>query len=410
MPLSLRLFARTASGTSFVGERVLEGERVTVGRSKQCTLSLDDPEMRMSRVHAELLKTAGGYLLKVTSKNAPVLVNGQPYASGSEVKVRVGDVLTLADYELAIVGTGESEAKPDATREPSTQSAAPDTGLGPGDGQTKWLAIGAAAGAGVLALVLLWPMLDGLVPDNEVRKNAEQEIASLEGQARGLIKLLESDRREFKEAVADSNREIERIEGLLRAAQSGQARAPLEAELREARNTARLNSDLDARVRDEVEGSRGLPKAEGDLGAAAVAAKGKDNKEAIRLLEGAVSSLTQIRSGIAADRKTAQAERERGQVALRAQSQPGAPAVSSAAPVRKSDPLTVYAVCVTAAYAELRVRHPRPAEAVAHSRLACGSFRSKLEESLRRKAGAETPKVLLAIDVQLLRSLRAASK
>ena len=51
-----------------------------------------------------------------------------------------------------------------------------------------------------------------------------------------------------------------------------------------------------------------MPKAEGNLGAVAAAAKVGDRAEAIRLLEATVASLTQMRSGIAADRKTTQAE------------------------------------------------------------------------------------------------------
>ena len=79
----------------------------------------------------------------------------------------------------------------------------------------------------------------------------------------------------------------------------------------EARRIAKASIGLEDKVRARIEGPSGLPKAEGTLGAAAVAAKGGDRPEAIKLLEGTVASLTQMRSGIAQDRKTTQAELEK---------------------------------------------------------------------------------------------------
>ena len=80
MPLLLKIFSRTTDGVRLSNEVALEGEIVTVGRSKECTLSLADPERRLSRVHAELMRTPQGYLLKAGSGNSPVLVNGRPLA------------------------------------------------------------------------------------------------------------------------------------------------------------------------------------------------------------------------------------------------------------------------------------------------------------------------------------------
>ena len=52
MPLSLKLFSRATGETRFVGAHVLDDERVTIGRSKECTLNLHDPERRLSPVQA----------------------------------------------------------------------------------------------------------------------------------------------------------------------------------------------------------------------------------------------------------------------------------------------------------------------------------------------------------------------
>ena len=335
MPLSLKIFVRTADKTNFLGERVLEGERVTVGRSKECTLSLDDPDRHLSRVHAELVKTAQGYLLKAASKNYPVIVNGQEYLPGSEVMVRAGDSLAMDVYELEIVSTGDADVDPEATmvrgaslRPPAavkapvvTPIAAPaapprreppsaDTGqpASPAAGRGKWLIIGGVAIAVVVALVLLLPTLKGLMPESEGDKKAAQKIARLDGEARSLLKLVETDRRDLKEAVAAANREIENVEGKLRAARTGPERATLDAALREARHSAKLSALLENKLRIQTEGPNGQPKAEGSLNAAAAAVKAKDKAEAVRLLEDAVASLTLTRSTIAEDRKAAQAE------------------------------------------------------------------------------------------------------
>ncbi len=626
MPLSLKVFARTAAGTEFLSECVLEGDRVTVGRSKTCTLCLDDPEMVLSRVHAELEKIEVGYRLKVASKNSPMLVNGKTLAPGSEQEVRTGDTLTLDIYELEITNTGDPEFDPEATRvstkplrpaaeprvglqrfEPpaahapaatvsapavAAQSAelsagrllagrfrieeqigagslgtvyrardelrgeeialkvmspallaseearqrfayeakiaitlahpnivdtydlqagganvflsmellrgqtlrsamdqrkrvgqpwsepealevirqicealtyahqftvhrdlrpenvwlsqagvvklmdfgiargiagsrighssglpdpymAPEQAAGFGEadhradqyaagailyemltgrapsarsgslgtlradvspgvsaavdkamspraddrfgsdalffaalrgaglpsvrattavagapptsivplrsGMGKRIGVGAVAVAGVAAAAFfLWPMLEGVGADTEKTAKAEQKVALLDGEARSLIKLVESDRRELKESVAGSSREVERLEEQVRSAQSTQARAPLDAALREARLSARQMVALENKLRDQAEGPAGLPKAEGNLKAAATAAKGKDKAEAIRLLEETVTSLTRIRSEIAADRKTALAEQMHRRESLQA--------------------------------------------------------------------------------------------
>lgn len=72
----------------------------------------------------------------------------------------------------------------------------------------------------------------------------------------------------------------------------------------------------------------------------------------------------------------------------------------------RADPLSVYTVCVTAAYAELIARYPNPAESLVRARMACKEQRSALEADVRRSAGSSTPEVLLAIDAEILKSLR----
>ncbi len=620
MPLTLKIYIQAAGGTTFAGERVLDGECVTIGRSKDCTLSLDDPEKYLSRIQAELLMGEDGYLLKATSKHSPVLLNGEALGIDSEVTVRAGDTVTMDVYDLEIVSTGAPEGDPDATtivpeadpeatmifgglsRSPKAfqaglggrvapLAAAPpaglsvgqvlrgrfrveatlvasgmgtvyrahdlsqgkdvalrlmppellaseqarrrfmqegkiaiqlahphivvthdvhadaehvfltmelltgqtlraameersragrkwsesevvalmrpvcealtyahqftvhrdirpenvwlgdagsvklmDFGLAPGlpegdvtlsgaatgaagyymapeqlarsasvdhradqyalgvmlyemlagrmpagrieslgalradvspglsaavdkalsanpaerfgsdaqflaalrtlpqrkfttpakaadqhagAGRLKWFGLGFAVLAGLVAMFLQWPMLKGLLPDGEVHKQQEQKIARLDGEAKALLKMVEVDQRELKEAVASANRDVERIAGQLRSVRTSTERAGLELAQREARNTARLLGALENKLRDQAEGPQGLPKAEGSLSAAATASKGADKAGAIRLLEETVSSLTQMRASISEDRKAAQASHHRRQEELR---------------------------------------------------------------------------------------------
>lgn len=324
MPLALKIYRRAADSKKLISAPVLDDDRITVGRGATCTLVLDDPSRHLSRIQAEFEQTTRGYLLRVTSGTSPVIVNGVSYFQGSEVAVHAGDILAMEGYDLEIVSVSVSKPHAAAPARPSPASAPPlppqpatvpaqvavqSTGLG--TERAKWLAIGAAAIAGAVVLALSWPAIKELLPEGAEQKKAEQKIAGLEGEARSLLKLVDSDRREIKEASAASSREIERVEGLVRASRTSQDRKGLDAALGEARRMGKASIALEDKVRDRLEGPSGLPSAEGTLSAAAAAAKGGDRTEAIRLLEETVASLAQMRSGVAEDRKTTQAELEK---------------------------------------------------------------------------------------------------
>ena len=322
MPLTLRIFSQTAGRRKLIDERALNEERITVGRGATCTVVLEDPNRYLSRLHAEFERIArGGYLLRVMSKMAPVIVNGVSHFQGSELMVHAGDILTMVEYELEVVSV--SMAKPPASTttsatlaRPPLTSPKPKRLAGPvhvnvqspvpGKGRAKWLALGATAIAAVV-LALSWTA----IKDSAEQKKAEQAIAGLEGEARSLLKLVDGDRREIKEATAAASHEIERVEALVRSTRSSQDRMALDAALDQARRMARASSGLENKVRERVEGPAGLPKAEGTLGAATAAAKGGDRAEALRLLQETVALLVQMRSKIAEDRKTTQAELEK---------------------------------------------------------------------------------------------------
>jgi len=325
MPITLKIFSRTPGRKKLIDERVLDDERITVGRGRTCTVILEDANRYLSRLHAEFERTARGYLMRVMSGTAPVIVNGVSHFQGSEVAVHAGDILAMVEYELEVVSVSVTKppqatasARPSAATAPSSppkRLTGPVhvnvQGPGPGTGRRKWLAIGTAAIAVAVVLALAWPAITGLLREGAEQKKAEQAIARLEGEARSLLKLVDADWREIKASTAASSREIERVESLVRATRTSQDRAALDLALAEARRIAKASAGLEDKVRERVEGPSGLPKAEGTLGAAAAAARSGERAEAIRLLEGTAASLAQMRSGIAQDRKSTQAELEK---------------------------------------------------------------------------------------------------
>ena len=681
MPLTVKIHVHAPAGKTFAGERVLDGERVTIGRSKECTLCLDDPEKYLSRIHAELDAGEDGYLLKAVSKHSPVLLNGKALAIDSVVQVGPGDTLTMDIYDIEITGTGAPEDDPDSTtivREadpeatmifgglsrspsayqaaakaaPAAAAAAPaalaagtviagryrveatlvasgmgtvyrahdqthardlalralppellaagparqrfeqeariaiglkhphivvtheivteadqvflsmellagqtlraameersrtgrkwseaevlaiirplcealtyahlvtvhrdirpenvwlsasgpvklmDFGLAPGlpEGQFTRsapvagaagyylapeqlartgeldhradqyslgvmvyellagripagrieslstlradvsgglslavdkalsadatgrfgsaaqflialrmpkaaaapavapvvapsakpprrplvpLALGIAALAGVL--VLGWPLLQGILPASEAQKQQEQKIARLDGEAKALLKMIENDQRELKEAVLSANRDVERIAGQLRAAPTRVERASLDLAVREARNTARLAAALESKLREQTDGPAGLPKSAGTLSAAAAVAKGADKAGAIKLLEEAVGTLSLLRTGITEDRKAALTAYQRRQEELR----------SAEAQAIKEEETRMRAEAVAESEARARAAAVARARAESAARAKAAELAAMAESEARAKVEAE---------------------
>ncbi len=331
MPLSLKIFSVSTGRKRLVDERVLDDQRISVGRGPTCTIVLEDPSRHLSRLHAEFEQTPRGYLLRVMSAAQQVLVNGVAYSQGSEVTVHAGDIYAMAGYDLEVVSVSVGKLPPAALKAQQSSVTAPRVpakaaggtgpasapGTGPRGGRAKWLAAaGVAAVAVAILLAFSWQSIKALLPEAAAQKRAEQQIARLEGEARSLLKLVDGDRREIKEATAASSREIERVEGLVRSTRTSQDRLAFDAALGEARRMAKASVVLEDKVRERVESPSGLPKAEGRLNAATAAARSGDRAEALRLLEETVASLAQMRASIAADRKATQAELEKRREAL----------------------------------------------------------------------------------------------
>jgi FHA domain-containing protein len=80
----------------------------TIGRGESNTLVLPDPERFISRTHATISFQAGGYLITDTGTKNPVVVNGRPLGSGSQMRLGDGDQIKVGDYMLQVAVTAPS--------------------------------------------------------------------------------------------------------------------------------------------------------------------------------------------------------------------------------------------------------------------------------------------------------------
>jgi len=76
-------------------KNVLAGERMTIGRSRECELVVDDPNV--SRRHAEVRKTIEGWMIADLGSTNGVKLNGRRV---HEEVLRPGDKITLGLVEL----------------------------------------------------------------------------------------------------------------------------------------------------------------------------------------------------------------------------------------------------------------------------------------------------------------------
>jgi predicted component of type VI protein secretion system len=79
-----------------------------IGRSAECTLPLPDPERHISRRHASVVHRHGRFFLQALSAGVPVVVDGEPLASGNESALVAGMQISLGAYTLQVLDEPES--------------------------------------------------------------------------------------------------------------------------------------------------------------------------------------------------------------------------------------------------------------------------------------------------------------
>jgi predicted component of type VI protein secretion system len=72
----------------------------TLGRSDDATLTLPDPDRRISRLQAKVLHRDGQYWIENVSDIIPVLHNGHPVGQGMQVVLGDGDELRISGYSF----------------------------------------------------------------------------------------------------------------------------------------------------------------------------------------------------------------------------------------------------------------------------------------------------------------------
>jgi predicted component of type VI protein secretion system len=82
----------------------------TLGRSDDATLTLPDPDRRISRLQANVLHRDGQYWIENVSDISPVLHNGHPVGQGMQVVLRDGDELRISGYSLQCAFDGGKES------------------------------------------------------------------------------------------------------------------------------------------------------------------------------------------------------------------------------------------------------------------------------------------------------------
>ncbi|WFP49015.1 type VI secretion system-associated FHA domain protein TagH [Methylomonas sp. EFPC3] len=102
--MTLRLVVISYKGTRLTDNVVAEFNQSggAIGRKKENTLVLGDPENFVSGRHAEILYNNGQYQLKDISKNGTYLVNANVQLNGESITLNDKEVLRIGEYEVLV--------------------------------------------------------------------------------------------------------------------------------------------------------------------------------------------------------------------------------------------------------------------------------------------------------------------
>src|SRR5215213_5597842 len=98
----IRIEVQTRSGQPLHALAAEFDERGTIGRAKESTLVLPDPQQHISRTQAIIMFRAGSYFLQHNGRALPTAVNGSPLGNGNEVPVGDGDHIDIGEYTLSV--------------------------------------------------------------------------------------------------------------------------------------------------------------------------------------------------------------------------------------------------------------------------------------------------------------------
>lgn len=83
----------------------------TIGRADGNTIALPDPERHISRLQAEVVVEAGGYLIRNAGTANPIVLNGRALAPGERAPLADRDELQIGGYVLGVQLADDDEAR-----------------------------------------------------------------------------------------------------------------------------------------------------------------------------------------------------------------------------------------------------------------------------------------------------------
>jgi len=123
MPIKVNISLSAGGRFKPVASHTFHDKLITIGRDKECTLTLEDTQKHVSRMHAEIEADQDSYWIKVVSKVNPIAVNGKKFSYGERVPVVAGDQVSVGLYKLEVM---EAEVAPTRAKAPAARLPAPD--------------------------------------------------------------------------------------------------------------------------------------------------------------------------------------------------------------------------------------------------------------------------------------------
>ena len=102
MPITVKIFNRSAARPTLYASRDFDRPPVSIGRDASCTMVLDDPHKHISRFHVEIEEEGGNYWMSVVSKVNPVMVKGRRSGPGTRLTLKSGDAFEIGEYEVQV--------------------------------------------------------------------------------------------------------------------------------------------------------------------------------------------------------------------------------------------------------------------------------------------------------------------
>ena len=135
MPLTLRAVSLNDQPITKPITAQFGAQGGSIGRADTNTLSLPDPERRISRRQADVVASASGYVIKNVGSANPIIVRDQSLALGESAPLRGGDQVRIGGYLLEVNADDSSD---DRTAVDAAGAAGLDSLGALGGGPAPW--------------------------------------------------------------------------------------------------------------------------------------------------------------------------------------------------------------------------------------------------------------------------------